>query len=183
MRKIRLLVLEDRKIKRPAKRRHGKNEHKTIKVRNRERTHNFMKYWRVVRYWALRKYNISQEELEILLYLYDENIFTREVFYEFNGLLSWDNHRLESMMNKGWIIVWRLPNGLHSRKKLYTLSVQAKQICSLVYRKLLQEEPIPENGKFNPIFTGDAYKDRMYRKAIKLMNKKRKEQEKENPDE
>lgn len=180
MRKIRLLVLEDSKIKRPAKRK-GQRD-KTIKVRNLERTHNFLKYWRVVRYWALRKYGISQEELEILLYLYDENIFTRDVFTEFSGLLTWDKQHLSKMIDKGWVVVWRLPDGRNSRKKLYALSAKAKQICSLVYRKLLQEEHIPENGRYNPIFTGDAYMDKVYRRAIKLMNKRKKQNEKENPD-
>lgn len=134
--------------------------------------YNYMKYWRIVRYWALKKWEISQEELEILLYLYDEDVFTRDQFIEFEGLLSWDRDRFQSMQDKGWVIVWRLNDGFKS-KKLYTLSLAAKRICGEIYKKLSQDEHISETHQNNPIFKGNGYMDRKYRKMIRMMNKKR----------
>lgn len=145
---------------------------KTIRKRAELRQHNFLKYWRVVRYWAKRKYDITQEDLEILLYLYDIDLFTRGQFRKFEGILSWDRHRFNYLQDKGYIVTWR-DRKHHRQAKLYTLSVKAKRICSTVYKKLLQEEHIPENRHNNPIFSGNNYMDKVYRKAIRSMNVER----------
>jgi len=172
-RKSNSVVLKDRKKKRKMKRRYGAGtDYPTVIKRGLIPEHNYLKYWRVVRYWALKKYEISQEELEILLYLYDEDLFTRDGFVEFEGLLTWDKSRFDAMQRKGWITVWR-PNNGYKGKKVYTLSVQAKRICNTVYKKLLQEEQIPENGQNNPIFRGNSYMDRKYRSIIQKMNRRK----------
>jgi hypothetical protein len=174
------IVVKDKKKKRPMKRRYGAKSTPypdQIKYAQ-EKEYNFLKYWRVVRYWVKRKYELTQEELEVLLYLYDEEVFTRDMFNEFQGLLSYDKTRFKSLQDRGFIIVWRPNNGFKS-KKLFTLSVGAKRICSTVYKKLMQDEHIPENHQNNPVFKGDAYMDRMYRKMIRAMNRKKAEQESE----
>ena len=134
--------------------------------------HDFLKYWRVVRYWAKRKYGITNEDLEILLYLYNIDLFTRGQFRKFEGILSWDRNRFNYLQEKGYIVTWREKNNPR-QAKLYTLSVSAKRIVNTVYKKLLQEEPIPENKQNNPIFKGENYMDKVYRKAIKAMNMER----------
>lgn len=147
------------------------NGKKIVKF-TKENQHNFLKYWRVVRYWAKRKYGITDTDLEILLYLYDIDLFTRGQFKQFEGLLKWDKTRFNQLQDKGYIKQWReKPNPREA--KLYTLSVAAKRICSTVYKKLLQEEHIPENAVNNPIFKGDNYMDKVYRTAIRKMNKER----------
>ena len=96
------------------------------------------------------------------------------MFFEFQGPLTYDNTRFKSLQDRGFIIVWRPNNGYRS-KKLFTLSVKAKRICSTVYKKLAQDEHIPENHQNNPVFKGDAYMDRQYRKMIRAMNRKKSE--------
>jgi len=145
---------------------------KTLAKQARLREHNFLKYWRIVRYWAKRKYDISENDLEIILHLYDIDLFTREQFRSFEGLLSWDKTRFNTLQERGYFIQWR-EKQTNRQARLYTLSVKAKRICSSVYKKLLQEEHIPENRHNNPIFTGDNYADKMYRQAIRRMNKER----------
>lgn len=135
--------------------------------------HNFLKYWRVVRYWAKRKYDISDGELEMMLYLYDIPLFTRNDFKQFEGLLSWDKTRLNHFIDKGWIVIWREHKGYSKQARLYELSTSAKRICLTTYKKLTQEEHIPENSVNNPVFKGNNYADKMYRKVMKQMNKKR----------
>ena len=139
--------------------------------------YSFLKYWRVVRYWAKRKYNISMEELEVILYLYDMDLFTRKQFIKFEGLLTWDKTRFNHFIEKGWVIVWREHKGYSKQAKMYTLSVGAKRMCASIYKKLLQEEHISENANHNPVFTGSSYADKMYRKAIRAMNKETKSKE------
>lgn len=150
-----------------------RSDGKKIRKQAKLREHNFLKYWRVVRYWAKRKYDITNEDLEILLYLYDEDLFTRGQFRKFEGILSWDRDRFNYLQEKGYVVIWREKNNPR-QAKLYTLSVSAKRICATVYKKLLQEEHIPENAQNNPIFKGEgSYMDKVYRKAIKRMNMER----------
>lgn len=150
-----------------------RDDGKKIRKQAKLREHNFLKYWRIVRYWAKRKYDITQEDLEILLYLYDMDLFTREQFRKFEGILSWDRNRFNYLRDKGYIVVWR-DKKHHRQAKLYTLSVSAKRICATLYKKLLQEEHIPENGQNNPIFKGEGnYMDKVYRRAIQRMNMER----------
>tara|TARA_R110000822_G_scaffold36734_16_gene103269 strand:+ start:6900 stop:7409 length:510 start_codon:yes stop_codon:yes gene_type:complete len=148
-----------------------KNDKQLVK-QARVQDYNFLKYWRVVRYWAKRKYEISEPDLEILLYLYDIDLFTRGQFRKFEGLLSWDKTRFNQLRDKGYIVQWR-EDKTRRQAKLYTLSVSAKRMISTLYKKLLQEEHIPENRHNNPIFSGSDYTDKVYRQAIRRMNKER----------
>ena len=93
----------------------------------------------------------------------------------FEGLLAWDKTRFREFINSGLIVVWRDHVGYSKQAKMYELSTKSKRICSSIYKKLTQEEHIPENPKNNPIFKGDGYADKMYRKLIKQMNAARKE--------
>lgn len=145
---------------------------KRIVKRTRENAHNYLKYWRIVRYWAKRKYEITDTELEILLFLYDIELFTRSQYKQFEGLIAWDKTRFNHLRDKGFIVQWR-ERQTRKQAQLFTLSVKAKRIVATVYKKLLQEEHIPENGKNNPIFKGDNYMDRVYRNAIRKMNAER----------
>ena len=75
------LVLQDKKKKRRAKRIRGrKTDYVTVTKKYHEVEYNFLKYWRVVRYWVKKKYGLSQGELEVLLYLYDEALLPETCF-------------------------------------------------------------------------------------------------------
>lgn len=150
-----------------------RNYKRTLKHHPRKRVHDELKWWRVVRYWAKRKWGISTEDLELILFLYSEDLFTRKEFSNFNGILTWDKERLNEFINKGLVVVWREHKGYKQRSKLYTLSLKAKRMCAEVYKKLHQEESISEHHQNNPIFKGVNYTDKRYRKIIKMMNKKR----------
>ena len=56
---------------------------------------NYLKYWRVRRYFIKAKYKLTQAELDVLLFLHDEKYFSKEKFEEFNNLLSWDVNRFD----------------------------------------------------------------------------------------
>jgi len=49
---------------------------------------DYLKYWRVIRYWVKAKYNIGTPELELLLFLYSEQMFTKSRFQEFETIMS-----------------------------------------------------------------------------------------------
>jgi len=143
-----------------------------LKYRHYNPKYNYMKYWRIVKYWVKRKWNINQADLEVLLFLYDEGIFTTREFRNFTSLLSWDKDRLQKYVKRDLVVIWREPKGY---QRLYTLSQTAKRICSSVYKKLLQEEIIPIDRQNNPIFvkSNSNSTDKIYRRLIKEMNAKK----------
>ena len=122
---------------------------------------DYLKYWRVVRYFIKRKYNLTTSDLEMLLFLKSEGRFSKENFQEFNELLSWDKSRFERLRQQGWIEVFRKRVGKHRAK--YQLSFKSKRVLSSVYKKL--------NGEVIPTtpFSDKVYTDKLYRNFIKQL--------------
>ena len=56
-----------------------------------------LKYWRVIRYFIKQKYGLTTADLDMLLFLYSEDIFSKEKFEEFDNLLSWDEDRFDKL--------------------------------------------------------------------------------------
>ena len=152
-----------------------RGNHKSFKRQTRVRDYNFLKYYRVVRYYIKKKYEISLMELDMLLYLYDMPFFNKEDFNYYGTTMSWDKKRFYEMVEKGLIKEWRPGKKRYARKKLFELSHKAKSICSLTYKKLMQEEPISEKKESNPIFDNPSYMDKMYRNVIMKMNESKRQ--------
>ena len=111
---------------------------------------DYLKYWRVIRYFVKAKYGISTGELDMLLFLYSEKYFSKDKFNEFDELLSWDVNRFDKLLRDGWITVFR-------------------KIGSM-YKKLNGEE-IPVSPSVNPMFLKNvSYTDKVYRNMILEMN-------------
>jgi len=75
---------------------------------------DYLKYWRVIRYFIKAKYGLSQADLDMLLFLYSEDYFSKDKFSEFDELLSWDVNRFDRLLRDGWIEVFR--KGTRNRK-------------------------------------------------------------------
>ena len=103
---------------------------------------DYLKYWRVIRYYVKKKYDISQAELEMLLFLRSEKYFSKDNFDEFDELLSWDKNRFEKLRKEGWIDSFRKKEG--KRRAIYQLSYKAQRMITSLYKKLEGEE-IPES--------------------------------------
>lgn len=136
----------------------------------REPSSDYLKYFRIVRYWAKRTQGIGLADLEMLLFLYSERLFSRNSFNEFEEIFPWDASRFERLRKDGWISVWRKAKGNESA--LYEISFKGKRLILSVYKKLAGEEPISESQSRNVIFKKNSpYTDKVYRRAIKTMNK------------
>ena len=59
---------------------------------------NYLKYWRVIRYFIKHKYGLTQADLDMLLFLYSEDYFSKDKFEEFDELLSWDVNRFDRLL-------------------------------------------------------------------------------------
>jgi hypothetical protein len=149
----------------------------SVPIRNTSRKqpkNDFMKYWRVVRYWVLRKYEVTTADLEIMLFLYSEHLFTKTKFEEFNELMSWDKNRFYDMIKAGWIHQWRKKKGKEAA--LYELTYKAKRMIDNVYKKLNGQE-FSETYVNNPVFKHDVkFRDKVYRNYMKKINKEIREQ-------
>lgn len=148
-----------------------RGKRKKFKKQPRTRDYNFLKYYRVVRYYIKKKYDITLMELDMILYLYDMPFFRKEDFNYYGNTMSWDKKRFYDMIKKGLIKEWRPGKEQYAKAKMFELSHKAKSICSLTYKKLLQEETISENAVSNPIFKKESYMDKVYKNVIEKMNK------------
>ena len=145
-----------------------KDVYKRKPTSRREPSHNYLKYWRVIRYWVKAKYKLTTPELEMLLFLYSEDIFNKGEFKKYQKLLSWQYSRFANLLRDDWIHVWRKRQGKETT--LYELTFKAKRIITMIYQKLNGEE-VAETAHSNPLFRHDAsYMDKVYRNTIIDMN-------------
>jgi len=134
---------------------------------------NYLKYWRVIRQYIKIKYNLTQSDLDMLLFLYSEKYFGRDRFKEFESLLEWDANRFQRLVKEGWIERFR--NRVGKRKALYKLPIKTTRMIQSIYRKLNGEE-IPVSLSQNRMFAKNAsYTDKVYRNMIMEMNAAKKE--------
>jgi len=135
---------------------------------------DYLKYWKVIRYYVQAKYGIRSADLDMLLFLYSEKYFGKQQFNDFDKLLSWDINRFNRLLSDGWISVFRKRQG--NKKTLYELSYKGKRMISSVYKKLNGEE-IPMSESANPMFAKNvSFSDKVYRNMIVRMNKYIREQ-------
>ena len=138
-----------------------------------------LKYWRVIRYFIKSKYGLNTADLDMLLFLYSEDIFSKEKFDEFDNLLSWNEDRFNRLLRDGWIEVFRKEP--KKFKTLYDLSYKSQRVISSIYKKLSGEE-IPAD-KNNRMFAKNVkYSDKVYRNMIIEMNKLRQQQRRLSPE-
>ncbi len=130
---------------------------------------DYLKYWRVIRYFVKTKYGLTQADLDVLLFLNSESYFGRDRFEEFDRLLSWDDNRFDRLLREGWVVTFRERKG--NRRALYELSYKAKRLIDSIYKKLNGEE-IPETASHNnTVFHKNVgYSDRRYHDMIMSMN-------------
>ncbi|HAV25185.1 MAG TPA: hypothetical protein DCX01_03310 [Bacteroidetes bacterium] len=130
---------------------------------------DYLKYWRVIRYFILKKYKLTTGELDVLLFLYSEKYFSKDKFNEFDELISWDVNRFDKLLRDGWVVVFRKRQG--KKKALYEVSYKGRRMLGSMYKKLSGEE-IPESPSVNPMFLKNvSYTDKVYRNMIIEMNK------------
>jgi len=117
---------------------------------------NFLKYYKVVRYWAEQKHKLNKHDLEMLYFLLDENLFTRTCFKRYDKIFEWDQNRFNRLLKADWIIVWRRGGEDKNRWTTYTLSLKAKGVIRSIYRKLNGEEDFSLDPLKNPVMKRDV---------------------------
>ena len=128
------------------------------------------KYYRLVRKWACKTYNIKDADLELLIYLDCKGRFTRKDFMDGVYTYSWDKQRWERLRRDGWIETWRHRNRTSIMYSVFKTSFKCSQMISRIYRILLGKEDLPISDR-SIFYNNKSYTDKVYNKAIDDMIK------------
>ena len=132
---------------------------------------NLLKHYRIIRKWACRNNDLTDADLELLIYFDCLDFFTRKDYETGTFAYSWDNKRWGKLLKEDWIVVWRNRNRTTQKYNIYKVSFKAKQLISRMYRIMLGEEDIPSSEKRNSIMRGKTYTDKVLQTAIRNVNK------------
>jgi hypothetical protein len=139
------------------------------------KTHDYLKYWKVVRRYMQVKHELTQPEIDLMLFLYSERFFTKTKVIKFSKILTWDRNRFDSLIERGWISVFRAKH--EKSKQLYELSMKGQRMVATIYN-ILNGQEIPTIVTYNPAFRADAsHGDKLRANAIVDMNKFIKQQQ------
>ena len=105
------------------------------------------KYYRLVRKWACKTYNLKDADLELLIYLDCKGRFTRQEFIDGVYTMSWDKNRWERLRREGWIEAWRHRNRTTIKYSIIITSLKCSQLITRIYKILLGEEELPTSDR------------------------------------
>ena len=128
------------------------------------------KYYRLVRKWACKTYDLNDAALELLIYLDCKKRFTRQEFIDGTYTYSWDKQRWERLRSQGWIEVWRHRNRTSIKFSIFKTSFKCSQLISRIYRILLGEEDL-QTSERSIFYNNKSYSDKVFNKAIDDMIK------------
>jgi len=128
------------------------------------------KYYRLVRKWACKTYNIKDADLELLIYLDCVGHFTRDEFKEGVYIYTWDKGRWDRLRKNGWIDIFRHRNRTTIKYTVFKVSQKCKLMITRVYRILLGQEDLPVSVR-SAFYRNKTYTDKVMNKAIDDMLK------------
>ena len=132
---------------------------------------NLLKHYRIIRKWACKNNNLTDADLEVLIYLDCMDLFSKHDFEQGVYSYSWDNRRWNRLIQNGWIVVWRHRNRTTQKYNIYKVSFKCKQLIMRMYRIMLGEDDIPTSARRNKLIKGNSYTDKVLTKAIYNVNK------------
>jgi len=132
---------------------------------------NLLKHYRIIRKCACKNNNLTDADLEVLIYLDCMDLFSKYDFEQGVYSYSWDNRRWSRLLKDDWITVWRHRNRTTQKYNIYKVSFKCKQLIMRIYRIMLGEDDIPTSARRNKLIAGDTYTDKVMTKAIYNVNK------------
>jgi len=132
---------------------------------------NILKHYRIIRKWACKNNDLTDADLEVLIYLDCMDLFSKHDFEQGVYSYSWDNRRWNRLIQNGWIVVWRHRNRTTQKYNIYKVSFKCKQLIMRMYKIMLGEDDIPTSARRNKLIKGVSYTDKVMTKAIHNVNK------------
>jgi hypothetical protein len=129
-----------------------------------------LKHYRIIRRWACRNNNLTDADLELLIYFDCMDFFTKQDYKIGTYAYSWDCGRWNRLLKEGWIVVWRNRNHTTQKYNIYKVSFKCKQLINKMYRIMLGKEDLPTSHR-NVIMNGKTYMNTVMATAIENVNK------------
>lgn len=171
--------------RRPIRRKYERIKNTEVKIRKQtnkkvdipiriNRGCTFLQYIRLVFRWATSNHDITRTQLDLLLYLYGEGLFTRYSFMQAHKMIGlMEAITFKSFLEKGFVVIYKEKTSKSPR--LYTLSDKSKKMCSRIHKMLMGEEMIPETARYNKMVTSDLKVDEYFMKAAQKLNRRSRE--------
>ena len=115
---------------------------------------NLLKHYRIIRKWACKNNNLTDADLEVLIYLDCMDLFSKYDFEQGVYSYSWDNRRWSRLLKDDWITVWRHRNRTTQKYNIYKVSFKCKQLIMRIYRIMLGQDDIPTSARRNKLIAG-----------------------------
>ena len=131
---------------------------------------NILKYYRLIRRWACKTYNLKDADLELLIYFDCVGLFTRNDYIKGTYTFSWDKKRWERLRREGWIEIYAERNQTTIKYNVFKTSTKCKHLITRMYKIMLGEEDLPMSER-SVFFKNKSYTDKVYNKAIDDMIK------------
>lgn len=131
---------------------------------------NILKYYRLIRRWACKTYNLKDADLELLIYFDCVGLFTRDDYIKGTYTYSWDKKRWERLRRDGWIDVYAERNQTTIKYNVFKVSTKCKHLITRMYKIMLGEDDLPMSER-SVFFKNKSYTDKVYNKAIDDMFK------------
>ncbi|MCH9665863.1 MAG: hypothetical protein K0U41_08475 [Gammaproteobacteria bacterium] len=107
-----------------------------------ERRMNWLRWYRVVRKYFGKKYNLTDPDIELLIFL-DDEMFTRTEFKDGTLTQKWEDAKFKRLVDTGWIVKFRDHDPSKRAGAKYRTSQKSRSMVSRIYRILAGEEDIP----------------------------------------
>ena len=141
--------------------------------------YSYMKYWRIVRKYTMMKYDLNQDDLDVLFYIHDEKYFSNYQFEKYEKTMPWNVKRLQSLCERGWIT--RLPSGnKYAKRDVYEVTIKTQRVINNIY-SILNGDGFPtitqRMNKRRKRYLETRYKNFMATMVEEIKENKKKEAE------
>ncbi len=174
-------TIQKAKKYRPMKRKYERSKKttykkKNVKVLTANREFDFMKFYGIVKKWASLQYNLTIDEIEMLMYFYSETVFTKKEFDIYNKAMLHKNKQIQRFIDME--MIEGMPGNSTIKvagNRLYRLTMKANRRVSSIYKKLTMQEEISEYSSSNKFFRlyETSYKDKRVAGLMIEYNKRR----------
>lgn len=140
---------------------------------------NYLKYMTLVMDWAQKTSGLNLNYVGIILFLYNEDLFTHRDMKSYQYIVNLTRSRLMKLVELGWVTRIKLEGGARGIIA-YELSYKGRNFATDIYRKMDGKEKLSSFRLINEAESkSNMYKDR-YSLALSDFNKKVEERNQKN---
>lgn len=129
--------------------------------------YTFLQYIGLIKTWAKAKWDLTDNEFYLLLYIYPIGVFDQAEFSIMREALGVKTNQIfYSLKKKNMIQEW---DNVPGERKLYCLTWTGREVCGQAHRISLGKQKISSTRQKNPLVT---FRDSVYNKLFDKMNER-----------